>query len=108
MLAEGSELAHTFMDAIRAEQNKVRAVMSQGVTTVTEETPAREIASLMHSKNFKRVPVTRNGRLVGIVARSDLVRALAQKLGETRGAPIAEAQTLHEALRRRRDKEFVQ
>ena len=36
----------------------------------------------MHSKDIKRVPVLRDGKLVGIVARSDLVRALAQKLGE--------------------------
>jgi CBS domain-containing protein len=82
LLAEGYELAPSFLERIRAEHNKVKAVMSPGVITVTENTPAHQVASLMHSKAIKRVPVLRDGKLVGIVARSDLVRALAQKLGE--------------------------
>jgi CBS domain-containing protein len=47
---------------------------------VTQDTLAREIAQLMYAKNIKRVPVLRDGKLIGIVARSDLVRALAEKL----------------------------
>lgn len=50
--------------------------------TATETTRAREIASLMHTRGIKRVPVIRDGKLVGIVSRADLVRALAQKLSE--------------------------
>ncbi len=42
----------------------------------------------MYSKHIKRVPVMRSGKLVGIVSRSDLVRALVQRLGET---PAGEA-----------------
>jgi signal-transduction protein with cAMP-binding, CBS, and nucleotidyltransferase domain len=79
----------------------VKSVMSVGVTTVTEDTPAREVASLMHAKNIKRVPVVREGKLVGIVARSDLIRALAVKLEEPDATKV-ELQTLNEALRRRR------
>ena len=36
--------------------------MSPGAMTVTEETPAREIAHLMYAKNIKRVPVVRDGK----------------------------------------------
>jgi hypothetical protein len=62
----------------------------------------------MHTRNIKRVPVVRDGRLVGIVARSDLVRALALQLEEaaaapTAGAPTTGAGALNEALRRRRE-----
>jgi signal-transduction protein with cAMP-binding, CBS, and nucleotidyltransferase domain len=58
----------------------------------------------MHTHNIKRVPVVRGGQLVGIVARSDLVRALAQKLGESPAAPNRfERETLNEALRRARE-----
>jgi CBS domain-containing protein len=56
--------------------------MAPGALTVTEDTSAREVAHLMYTNKIKRVPVLRDGKLVGIVARSDLVRALAQKLGE--------------------------
>jgi CBS domain-containing protein len=82
MLAEGFDLAPDFLRGIREQHRKVRFVMSAGATTVTEDMPARDVAHLMYLKNFKRVPVVRDGRLVGIVARSDLVRALARKLEE--------------------------
>ena len=103
MLAEGSELAPMFLDGIREQHRKVKTVMAQGATTVTEDTPAREIASLMYARNIKRVPVVRDGKLVGIVARSDLVRALAEKLGEKPAAAGTAQETLNEALRRRRE-----
>jgi CBS domain-containing protein len=103
MLAEGTELAPSFVQAIHAEHHKVKAVMSPGAATVTEDTPAREIASLMTGRSIKRVPVLREGKLVGIVARSDLVRALAQKLGEKPAASPPEWEGVNEALRHRRE-----
>ena len=103
MLAEGFELAPAFLAGIQEQHRKVKSVMAPGATTVTEETPAREVAHLMYTKNIKRVPVVRDGKLVGIVARSDLVRALAQKLQEKPTASTVELETLNEALRRRRE-----
>ena len=82
MLAAGTEIAPAFLKEIQEHRRKVKSVMSAGATTVTEDTLAREIALLMYAKNIKRVPVLRDGKLIGIVARSDLVRALAQKLDE--------------------------
>jgi len=103
MLADGFELAPAFLKGIQEQNRKVKSVMSAGATTVTEDTPAREVAHLMYSKNIKRVPVVRDGKLVGIVARSDLIRALAQKLGEMAADENFEQETLNEALRRRRE-----
>jgi len=103
MLAEGTEVAAAFLVEIRDQHRKVRSVMAPGAITVTEEVPARVVAHLMHEKNIKRVPVVRNGKLVGIIARSDLIRALAQKLGEKPGTGETASKTLNEALRRRRE-----
>ena len=72
MLADGFELAPAFVEGIREQHRKVKNVMTLGVTAVTEEIPARDVAHLMFAKNIKRVPVLRDGKLVGIVARSDL------------------------------------
>jgi len=47
--------------------------------------------------------VVRDGKLVGILARSDLIRALAQKLGEMPAAETFEREILNEAPRRRRE-----
>ncbi len=104
MLAEGYQLAPDFLAGIRSEQHKVKAVMAPGVVTITEDMVGRDIAHLMHTKSIKRVPVVRDGKLVGIVARSDLVRALAMRLAETSAAPASELprETVDEALRRAR------
>jgi CBS domain-containing protein len=98
MLAEGFQLAPAFLEGIREQQRKVKTVMSLGAVTVSEDVPAREVAHLMYEKNIKRVPVVRDGKLVGIVARSDLVRALATKLSEA-PLPTPEAKSVNEALR---------
>jgi CBS domain-containing protein len=99
MLADGHDLAPAFLEGIREQNRKVKSVMASGAMTVTEDTPAREIARLLYERNIKRVPVLRDGRLVGLVARSDLVRALAQKLGEAPLAPTMPG-TPNEAQRR--------
>ncbi|HET7880141.1 MAG TPA: CBS domain-containing protein [Acetobacteraceae bacterium] len=103
MLADGFHLAPEFLNGVREQHRKVKTVMSIGAVTVTEDVPAREVAHLMHHRNIKRVPVVRDGKLVGIVARSDLVRALAMKLAEGLSARTANPTSLNEALRRGRE-----
>jgi CBS domain-containing protein len=103
MLAEGTQLTTMFLEAIQAEHRKVKSVMSSSVTTVTESTSAREIARLMHAQSIKRIPVLRDGNLVGIVARSDLVRALAEELAEPPRKDEIPLETINESLRRRLD-----
>ena len=56
-----------------------RDMMSAPVITVGEETNLEEIARLLTTHRIKRVPVVRDGRIVGIVSRADLVRALAAR-----------------------------
>ncbi len=53
-------------------------VMTKGVVTVTEETELAEIADLLERRRIKRVPVVSDGKVVGIVSRSNLLRAFAQ------------------------------
>jgi len=65
----------------KSHGKKVREVMSDGVISVTEETPLSEIAALFERKRIKRVPVVKDGKLVGIVSRSNLIQALASVVG---------------------------
>ncbi len=104
MLSDGLELAPEFLKGILEQNSKVHTVMSKGITTVAEDMPAREVARLMYAKHIKRVPVLRDGKLVGIVSRSDLIRALAQRLDAITGE-MTEGQrvSLNEALRRARE-----
>ena len=54
----------------------VRDVMSRQVLCVAPEQPLAEVASLMSNKDVDRVPVVREGRLVGFLTRGDIVRKL--------------------------------
>ena len=78
MLAEGEDLATEFVDYLRAGDRPVRAIMTAPVVAVSEDTPVQTIAEILQKHRIKRVPVLRNERVVGIVSRADLVRALAQ------------------------------
>jgi CBS domain-containing protein len=52
-------------------------VMCDQVISISEDMPLQEIADLMERRHLKRVPVLKDGKLVGIVSRSNLIRALA-------------------------------
>lgn len=62
---------------IQAHGRTVRDIMNREVISVDETTDLAEVATLMETKRIKRVPVLRNGTLVGILSRANLVRALA-------------------------------
>ena len=56
---------------------KVSDVMSTEVLTVEPSATMREVATLMADREVNRVPVVVEGRVVGIITRGDLVRAMA-------------------------------
>ena len=60
----------------RGLDKTVRDVMTRQVLCVGPEQPAAEVAALMSNKNVERVPVVREGRLVGFLTRGDIVRKL--------------------------------
>ncbi len=75
-------------DYVRAHGRKAGEVMTHDVVTVDDSTPLAEVARLLEERRIKRLPVLRDGRLVGIVSRRDLLRALASRLN----APPASAE----------------
>jgi CBS domain-containing protein len=77
LLAEGSDLAPEFLAFIKQEQWTVGQLMTHRVVTATEAMSLSGLAELLTTNHIKRVPVMRDGRLVGIVSRSDIVRAIA-------------------------------
>ena len=64
-------------DYVRAHAVRVADVMSRHVITASETAPLSEIATLLEKHGIKRVPIVRDGRIVGLVSRANLVRALA-------------------------------
>lgn len=78
MLAEGTGLAPEFLDYVRLDRRRAQDLMVRDVVTATERTSLSEIADLMSKHRIKRVPILRDGKLVGIVSRADVVRTLAR------------------------------
>jgi tRNA nucleotidyltransferase (CCA-adding enzyme) len=58
----------------------VKSVMSSDVVTCSEETPLPEVMRLVAASEGGRVPVVRGEEVVGVVTRSDLLRALEEPL----------------------------
>jgi CBS domain-containing protein len=79
LLAEGEALDPGFVASLREKERLARDIMSAPVIAVDEDTDVREAARLLQSYHIKRVPVLRDGRVVGIVSRADLLRALAEQ-----------------------------
>jgi tRNA nucleotidyltransferase (CCA-adding enzyme) len=51
--------------------------MSRNIHTVTELTPVHEVCHVMCERNIHRVPVLRDGKVVGLVTAMDVVRTVA-------------------------------
>ena len=74
-------------DYVRSHGTKVSDLMTPGVVAVTPETPLVEVADLMEERHVRRVPVVRDGKVVGIVSRANLLRAWASLPAEA--APVS-------------------
>ncbi|MFZ5766372.1 MAG: CBS domain-containing protein [Thermodesulfobacteriota bacterium] len=54
-------------------------ICSKKVVSVKEETPLEEIATIMAEKGLHTIPVVRDGELVGVVGKKDIIKTLARK-----------------------------
>ena len=61
----------------KAHARQASDIMTRDVITATPDTPLHEIAALLEKHSVKRVPIVKEGQLVGIVSRANLVQAVA-------------------------------
>jgi CBS domain-containing protein len=59
----------------------VKDIMTRDVASVTEDTDIADVAALLEAKRVKRVPVVRDGKVVGIISRANIVRAVGASKG---------------------------
>jgi CBS domain-containing protein len=62
---------------LRENSRRAGDLMTRDVVSASPDTPVAEIAALLERHRIKRVPIVRNGRIVGIVSRANLIQALA-------------------------------
>ncbi len=77
-LAEGGSLGEEFLELVAHDNRRADGMMSRVVVTADEQATLPELAELMTARRLKRLPIVRNGKIVGVVSRSDLVAAIAR------------------------------
>src|SRR5215831_20247955 len=95
MVASTNQLAGEY---VKSHSGSVKDVMKRDVISVTEETTVADIAILLETNRIKRVPVLREGKLVGIVSRANLVRALAMTIDEPPSSADTDDRSIREKL----------
>jgi len=94
----GEALAREYQKAVGTT---VGEVMTRAVVCVSPDLPIEAVATILDARKIRRLPVVADGRLVGVVSRGDLVKALADAGGpEKDGVPASDAQLVRETRER--------
>jgi CBS domain-containing protein len=67
-----------FLNYLQHHGLRARDVMTRDVIAVEEHAPISQIADLLERHRIKRVPVLKAGKVVGIVSRADLLKAISK------------------------------
>jgi CBS-domain-containing membrane protein len=62
---------------LREHSRRVGDLMTRDIVSAGPDTPVADIATLLERHRIKRVPIVRDGKIVGIVSRANLIQALA-------------------------------
>jgi CBS domain-containing protein len=76
--------AQSATEFVHSHGRKVEEVMTRNPAFVLEDSSLAEVVHLMETRRIKRLPVLRRARVVGILSRANLLRAV---LGLHRAAP---------------------
>jgi CBS domain-containing protein len=85
-------------DYVKAHGRTVADIMTREVITAEETTDLADLAMLLETRRIKRVPVVSGGKLVGIVSRANLVRALATTSSAPKIVADTDDRTIREQL----------
>jgi CBS domain-containing protein len=78
IISEGETLSQQYLDYLRRDTRTANDIMSRSVVTADPDASVPALAELMVSRGARRLPIVRDGRVVGMVSRSDLVRAISR------------------------------
>jgi CBS domain-containing protein len=77
ILSGGQAVAADYLDILEREAETVRQIMAKPALGVDVDAPVAEVADLMSAHKVKRILVLREGVVVGVVTRADLLRFFA-------------------------------
>lgn len=95
-------------DFIKSHGHTAADVMSRYIVSVSDTASLAEVADVLDVNDLKRVPVMRDGKLVGMITRGDLVRALAAPPAATTPQPADNAAVQKLLMTRIHEQSWVQ
>lgn len=60
---------------------KVKELMSNDLRVVEPSMPIKEIIKIMNDEGYQRIPVVKDGKLIGLVTQSSIIRAISEIIG---------------------------
>lgn len=101
VFANSNALAREF---VKTHGHRAHDIMTRHIVSVREDAELRDVADILDKHRIKRVPVVADGKLVGIITRGDLVRALSLVQIAKADKKVDNA-SLHKALQERMQKQ---
>ncbi len=93
---------HDPADYVKTHGRLAHEVMTRNPITIDEEMPLHKISTLLEKHGIKRVPVVKDGQLVGIVSRANLLRGFS--VSEPEASVSADDREIREAILKEVDK----
>lgn len=76
ILTERDIVQKVVADGRKPEETKVGDIMSTNLIMLKKENTVEEAVDIMERKNIKKIPITEDGHVVGIVTMTDLLKTL--------------------------------
>lgn len=83
---------------VKTHARKAHEIMTRDPVTIAEDASLRQIAKLLEKRHIKRVPVVRDGRLVGIVSRANLLRGFSASEANAEPSVSADDREIRDAI----------
>lgn len=83
---------------VKAHGQVASDIMTKKVITVTDETSVQDIARKLETNRIKRVPVVRDGKLIGIVSRANLLHGIASKRSNVAFTGVSDDRTIRDKI----------
>jgi CBS domain-containing protein len=88
ILSEGEDVHPEYLKFLKADNRTAAQIMVSPVITAEETMELADLADLLFANNIKRVPVLRDGKVVGIVSRADLLKVVASPAARRAHDPV--------------------
>ena len=89
ILTERDILHRLVVSAKDPTKTKIREIMTKNVITIDESKPIDAAVKLMKANDIKKLPVTRRGKLVGIITTTDIIATVSEELGSDESSPVS-------------------